>query len=114
MEPFQHKNPPRSVREDMDCEENVLAKEDNNIYVGRYIPTQSSARNFQPWSEIVGPSLRPQYHIGWKNQPNKAVQEEDIEKSKPYKTIQVLIGKKPRNKGKINLEKDDVMNEIQK
>jgi hypothetical protein len=48
MEPFQHKNLPRSVREDMDCEENVLAKEDNNIYVGRYIPTQSSARNFQP------------------------------------------------------------------
>jgi hypothetical protein len=45
----------------MDYEETVPVKEDKNIYVGRYIPAQSAKDNYQPLSEIVGPSLRPQY-----------------------------------------------------
>lgn len=59
MELGQNKDPPQLAREDMDCEESFPIKEDNNIYVSRYIPTQSLAENFQPRSEIVRLSLRP-------------------------------------------------------
>ena len=45
----------------MECEETVPIKEDKNIYVGRYIPTQSVEGSYQPRSEVVGPSLRPEY-----------------------------------------------------
>jgi hypothetical protein len=50
-----------STQDDMDCEETVSVKEHKNIYVGRYIPAQSAKDSYQPRSEIVGPSLRPQY-----------------------------------------------------
>ena len=50
-----------STQDDMDCEETVPVKEDKNIYVGRYIPAQSAEDSYQPRSEIVGPSLRPEY-----------------------------------------------------
>jgi hypothetical protein len=45
----------------MECEETVLVKEDKNIYVGRYIPAQSAKGSYQPRSEVVGLSLRPEY-----------------------------------------------------
>ena len=45
----------------MECEETVPVKEDKNIYVGRYIPAQSVEGSYQPRSEIVGASLRPEY-----------------------------------------------------
>jgi hypothetical protein len=106
MESGQNKDPPQPAREDMDCEESVPIKEDNNIYVSRFIPTQSLVENFQPRSEIVGPSLRSQYHKDGKNQAIK-VEEEDAEKSKPYETVQVLIRKKPKNKGQIKSEKQN-------
>ena len=50
-----------STQDDMDCEETVPVKEHKNIYVGRYILAQSTKDSYQPRSEIVGPSLRPQY-----------------------------------------------------
>jgi hypothetical protein len=45
----------------MECEETMSIKEDKNIYVGRYIPAQSAKGSYQPQSEIVWPSLRPEY-----------------------------------------------------
>jgi hypothetical protein len=60
-----------STQDDMDCEETVPAKEDKNIYVGRNIPAQSVKGSYQPRSEIVGPSLRPQYHRDEKKQAEK-------------------------------------------
>ena len=92
IESGQNKDAPQPARENMDYEESAPVKEDKNIYVGRYIPTQSSKENYRLRSEIVGPSLRPQYHKYGKDQ----VKEEDTENSKPYETVQVLIGKKAK------------------
>jgi hypothetical protein len=92
---------PPSTQEDMDCEETVPVREDKNIYVGKYIPTQSTKDSYQPRSEIVGPSLRPQYHRDEKEQ----VEEEGAEKKKPYEIVQVLIGKKPGKKNQVKPEK---------
>ena len=35
-----------SNQDDMDCEETMPTKEDENIYVGRYIPTQSEKDSY--------------------------------------------------------------------
>ena len=78
----------------MDCEETVPVKEDKNIYVGRYILAQSAKDSYQPRSEIVGPSLRPQYLRDEKKQ----VDREETEKEKPYETTRVFIGKKPKKR----------------
>ena len=71
-----------SPQDDMDYEEIVPIKEDKNIYVGRYIPTQVAKDNYQPRSEIVGPSLRPQYLKDEKKQ----VEKKETEQEKPYET----------------------------
>uniref|UniRef100_A0A2N9I3M8 Uncharacterized protein n=1 Tax=Fagus sylvatica TaxID=28930 RepID=A0A2N9I3M8_FAGSY len=63
---------------DMDCEETVPIKEDENIYVGR-----------------------PQYLRDEKKQAEK----EEIEKEKTYEITRVLIGKKPKKKNQAKPEK---------
>uniref|UniRef100_A0A2N9IQV8 Uncharacterized protein n=1 Tax=Fagus sylvatica TaxID=28930 RepID=A0A2N9IQV8_FAGSY len=44
----QNNNVIPSTQEDMDCEETMPVKEDKNIYIGRYIPTQSAKDSYQP------------------------------------------------------------------
>uniref|UniRef100_A0A2N9IQ24 Uncharacterized protein n=1 Tax=Fagus sylvatica TaxID=28930 RepID=A0A2N9IQ24_FAGSY len=90
-----------STQDDMECEETVPIKEDKNIYVGRYIPAQSTEGSYQPRSEIVGPSLRPEYLRNEK----KPVEEKEIKKERPYETTRVYIGKKPKRKNQAKLEK---------
>ena len=87
-------------------------KEDKNIYVGRYIPAQSVKDSCQPRSEIVGPSLRPQYLRDEKKQ----VKREESEKEKPYETTWVFIGQKPKKRNQAKLEKsiDEAVPEIAK
>ena len=85
----------------MECEETVPIKEDKNIYVGRYIPTQSVEGSYQPRSEVVGPSLRPEYLRDEK----KPVEEKEIKQEKPYEITQVYIGKKPKWKNQAKSEK---------
>ena len=85
----------------MECEETVPVKEDKNIYVGRYIPAQSAEGNYQPRSEVVGPSLRPEYLRDEK----KPVEEKEIKQEKPYEITQVYIGKKPKWKNQAKSEK---------
>ena len=96
----------------MDCEETVPVKEDKNIYVGRYIPTQSVKDSYQPRSEIVGPSLRPQYLRDEK----KLVEKKETEQEKPYETTRVYIGKKPKKRNPAKSEKlaDEAMTETTK
>ena len=85
----------------MDCEETVPVKEDKNIYVGRYIPAQSVKDNYQPRSEIVGPSLRPQNLKDEKKQ----VEKKESKQEKPYETTRVYIGKKPKKRNQAKSEK---------
>ena len=85
----------------MDCEETVSVKEDKNIYVGRYIPAQLVKDSYQPRSEIVGPSLRPQYLKDEKKQ----VEKKETKQEKPYKTTRVYIGKKPKKSNQAKSEK---------
>jgi hypothetical protein len=90
-----------STQDDMDCEETVSVKEDKNIYVSRHIPTQSAKDSYQPRSEIVGPSLRPQYLRNEKKQ----IEKEENEQEKPYETTRVFIGKKPKKGNQVKSEK---------
>jgi hypothetical protein len=66
----------------MECEETVPVKEDKNIYVGRYISAQSAKGSYQPRSEVVGPSLRPEYLRDEK----KLIERKETEQNKPYET----------------------------
>jgi hypothetical protein len=66
----------------MECEETVPVKEDKNIYVGRYISAQSAEGSYQPRSEVVGPSLRPEY-LRDEKKPNVR---KETEQNKPYET----------------------------
>ena len=90
-----------SSQDDMECEETVSIKEDKNIYVGRYIPVQSAEGSYQPRSEIVGPSLRPEYL----SEEKKPIEVKEIKQEKPYETTRVYIGKKPKRKNQAKLEK---------
>ena len=85
----------------MEFEETVPVKEDKNIYVGRYIPAQSAEDSYQPRSEIVGPSLRPEYL----SEEKKPIEVKEIKQEKPYETTRVYIGKKPKRKNQDKSEK---------
>ena len=85
----------------MECEETVPVKEDKNIYVGRYIPAQSAEGSYQPRSEVVGPSLRPEYLRDEK----KPIEKKETEQDKPHETTRVYIGKKPKRKNQDKSEK---------
>jgi hypothetical protein len=96
----------------MEFEETVPVTEDKNFYVGRYIPAQSVEGNYQPRSEVVGLSLRPEYLRDEK----KPVKEKEIKQEKPYETTRVYIGKKPKRKNQAKSEKltEEAMTETAK
>uniref|UniRef100_A0A2N9J8K2 Reverse transcriptase domain-containing protein n=1 Tax=Fagus sylvatica TaxID=28930 RepID=A0A2N9J8K2_FAGSY len=90
-----------SSQDDMECEETVPIKEDKNIYVGRYIPAQSAEGSYQPRSEIVGPSLRPEYL----REEKKPIEKKEIKQEKLYEITRVYIGKKPKRKNQAKSKK---------
>jgi hypothetical protein len=90
-----------SSQDDMECEETVPIKEDKNSYVGRYIPAQSVEGSYQPRSEIVGPSLRPEYL----REEKKPIEKKEIKQEKLYEITRVYIGKKPKRKNQAKSKK---------
>jgi hypothetical protein len=82
------------------------------LTVGRYIPAQSANDSYQPRSEIVGPSLKPQYLKDEKKQ----VEKEEIEQESHMKQLEFLLARSQKKRNQVKSEKsvDRVVSETAK